>query len=636
MKRILITFLSLLLCISAVAQYEIKDKSSKAPKWLNSVEQGYLIVEGIGSSIEEAQNNCLNNLKQQISESVAVRVIATSELSEETSNQNNKFTYSSEFKNSVKSRTAKLPFINSISLSKVKDYYWEKRYYRKNKSTKYSYNIKYPFTQYDLHKLISEFTEHDNKLNESLNLLESNLNNINSIEEIGKNIENLKYLRTEFSKEDPRYTKCLSLISYYMKQYDNIVIVSSQNKKGEIIVKLMLNNKLITSSQKPAIKASWDSPKIKFSLNNDSYVINFDDYGCYPEDDNSIMIRVRSGNKFIYEKIHVKLKLSQSIAGIIIDKKTHEPIPYANIRLSYKETISISNNDGTFDFYDIPKGEYNITASAPGYETVHSIIDINNKIFRAQIETNRIHKTSTVITSQFKDESPTSPLPISEKEIPQTISTPKEIQIRDGLTAYYRFDGDGVDANGSSIKAFLLNNAKFSNDSQDGSKCVELNALEESFISIPRSMLSFTTGAFTTSFWVKGISNGHIFSNSNGGNRALDNNPSMLMIDSKIAIVSYWENSTVKFNHNKIDYKWHFIALSYEDEKVSLYIDGDLLDSTNLNGINDNEKASKFILGGKSPYSSNPSINMKVDNLRFYNSRKLSDEEIRTIYESEK
>lgn len=298
------------------------------PKWVNSVEKEYLIVTNTASSIEEAKTAVLESIKQQVAESVASRIVAETQLNRTDIDVNGKYAYEQELKTSINSQTAKLPFMSEISLSKANQFYWEERYYKKTGTTEFFYAVKYPFTEFEMKKLVMDFQLHEKELNNRLMEYENNILNINSIEDIDKAIVDLNAFLNEFLKADPRFSKVESIINNYRKQYDYIVIDAYQAKKGEIVATLLLGNRPLSTQQKPTLKSNCAS-QLKQSIQGNVISIKYDDSGCYDEDENYIDIRFRTGNKFLTQKVYIKSVMNISVTGVVTDAATKEPIPYA-------------------------------------------------------------------------------------------------------------------------------------------------------------------------------------------------------------------------------------------------------------------------------------------------------------------
>ena len=151
------------------AQYKVEESSAKKmPEWVMSTEKDYLIVTATGGDIEEAKAAVIENVKKQIAQSIATRIVAESNLQTSAFESGDTFSKSQSLETSVMSRTAKLPFIGEISLSKAADYYWERRFYRTTGRYEYFYAVKYPFSDFEMRQLVTEYQLYDKGLNERL------------------------------------------------------------------------------------------------------------------------------------------------------------------------------------------------------------------------------------------------------------------------------------------------------------------------------------------------------------------------------------------------------------------------------------------------------------------------------------
>jgi hypothetical protein len=61
---------------------------------------------------------------------------------------------------------------------------------------------------------------------------------------------------------------------------------------------------------------------------------------------------------------------TQTIRGIVIDAKTRETLPAANIVLVNENTGTISDMEGRFVLQNIPVGRYNLRISCIGYTSI--------------------------------------------------------------------------------------------------------------------------------------------------------------------------------------------------------------------------------------------------------------------------
>ena len=628
MKKLLLISLSLLLSLFAFAQndYKVQQKSERnIPKWVNSLEKDYLIVSSTASNIEEAKAAVLENIKQQIAESVASRIVAETELSRTDIDVNGRTAYNQQLKTSINSQTAKLPFMSEISLSKASQFYWEERYYKASKKTEIFYAVKYPFSEFDMKKLVLDFQRHDAALNEQLANYENNVIKISSIEDIDKAIVDLNAFLNEFLTADPRYQKVESIINNYRKQYDYISIDTYQASKGVIIASMTLNNSPITSQQKPVLRSNCAS-KIKYDVVGNVFTIKYDDSGCYDEDENYIDIRFRTGNKYLNQRAYFQSVMNISITGVVLDDLTQEPVPYAKLTLLPLGKSATTGRNGVYQYNDLPAGTYSIQAIHSSYQTGEVSINVRTKqTSRCDIPlskksdccSNMITTSVVPSSNSTNNDSPTDP-----------IST-----VRNGLTAYYRFNGNMNNELGSA-SGILVNGAKFSSDGKDGTQYIELNAIDGSFINIPYGLITMPNTNYSVTFWAKGVSNGHIFTSGTGSKSPAENIPRLVVLDGKLKLINRYIDEVSSFSNGDISYDWHFYALVVGNGIQSLYIDGQLIDRLSFS-LYFSTKPTKFQFGGTA-FDGTAAVGMSVDNLRIYNSRALSDGEVSAIYNAEK
>ncbi len=211
--------------------------------------------------------------------------------------------------------------------------------------------------------------------------------------------------------------------------------------------------------------------------------------------------------------------------------------------------------------------------------------------------------------------------------------------VTNGLYAYYMFDGNYQNAVDGAPHGQGLNNPTFT-DGVNGSQAVKLSVQDNSYINIPEAMIDRNT--FSISFWIKGLSDGHLFHVPSSG--TYDNSYIFTMQNGMLAFLAadYWQYNVQLFTHPAItSSQWNMITLTFvpsdgstsSNVTAKLYINGDLVDvvNTRVYGVN---KGTKFVFGGKFENTTPPS--MTIDNLRVYNSRALSDAEIKQIYNYEK
>lgn len=302
--------LATVLTMTAAAQkrtYKVEEASArKVPAWVNSAGKDYLCVTAAAADIEAAKAAVLEDIKKQIAQSIATRIVSESLLTTSTVQTGSNMDKTSTLESSILSRTARLPYIGEISLSKVSDYYWERRRDRSTGLITYFYAVKYPFTEFEMKKLVLEYQAHDKSLDERLSGYEGETDFITSIEQIGETIGELRLLQAEFDSLDPRYDRVQNLIAKYRSLYDRITVNIVQEKKGMAVACLYLDGRSISTGQRPVFQSECLTD-ITYSYEGNSLVIGYNDEYCYEDDDNTLTVRFRAGNKYISGTIRISL-----------------------------------------------------------------------------------------------------------------------------------------------------------------------------------------------------------------------------------------------------------------------------------------------------------------------------------------
>ena len=219
--------------------------------------------------------------------------------------------------------------------------------------------------------------------------------------------------------------------------------------------------------------------------------------------------------------------------------------------------------------------------------------------------------------------------------------------VTSGLYAYYTFEDNTKNTVEGGYNATAINGHTYV-ESVNGTKAIKFSTMDNSYISVPEPMIH--GGTFTVSFWVKGLSDGHIFHVPNTGQYEVSF--SFIMKENFLAYATkgyeiiYNYNGMQKFAHPSVDTsEWTMVTLSSAaagyggNTNVRLYLNGEFVDTYQESNVfyEIAGRGTKFVFGGKMDYRiiSLNSSNMTVDNLRIYNTRALSDAEVEQIYKYE-
>ncbi|MDR1225405.1 MAG: hypothetical protein LBK47_00715 [Prevotellaceae bacterium] len=304
--KIKTAFLStfLLLTTFAIAQEKVAEKSGSKPKWAaDFFERDYIITSADGNTMQEAQQQAVTLVKQEVVRSVAESVISAGTLNKSEDMGGN---VSSSFRQSIMSKANKVPYVQGISLSTAEASYWEKITDKKAKRTFYRFYIKIPFSRAQLGKLIAEYKSEDQKLTDQLDKLEQDLNAIASVEQIDGAISDLKSLQSMF--EDKRADRAALLITRYTSQYASIVMEDAGSALGQIKYSLKLNGRVITVARKPQALAGCTTVTNMSVSSQPVNVISYSSDGCYNDQENFFEVKYRFGNVNVAKKFLVEAK----------------------------------------------------------------------------------------------------------------------------------------------------------------------------------------------------------------------------------------------------------------------------------------------------------------------------------------
>ena len=163
MKKSLLVLL-LLFPLLAFSQRDFKlvDQSqSQRPSWLTSGNNrdAFMVQANRMASLQDAQDAAMASLLENIASSVAVNVSGETVQDVDWTIAGNNDAYNEKIQKTTVTEIADMPALQGISISKAQ-IYWEKYHNKKTKETYYDYYMLYPFSSYDLEKLINEYNEY--------------------------------------------------------------------------------------------------------------------------------------------------------------------------------------------------------------------------------------------------------------------------------------------------------------------------------------------------------------------------------------------------------------------------------------------------------------------------------------------
>ena len=299
MKKIIIA-LTLLMSFGFVGQsYAQKTKvlehqPKKKPAWVNTLVKDYVIVVGTGNSLDEAQEKALIKVKERIISSVADNISSQSEHTLTEDIKSGDMSITENYKVATKTRAADIPFIKGISVNQVEEYYWEKVSEKGN--INYYYHMKYPFSDFQLKKLIMEYERTDRELTKQLNELIVSIDDAESVEKLNQISAEISALSKSFIDVDSRKNQCNVAVARISQMLKNMSIDATGTSLGEIRFSLYINGRIITTSATPKVKSNC-AKITDIKPDGDEWVVKYSYDECYDDPDNKITVKCGNASK---------------------------------------------------------------------------------------------------------------------------------------------------------------------------------------------------------------------------------------------------------------------------------------------------------------------------------------------------
>lgn len=287
-KTAAVIFLTLF-SASVAAQYKVVESSAKKkPEWLTATMPGYLTFSAESTTLQMAQQKCMDNIRNEIINSIAVNISAQSTTTTQQERRNNNFYMSERFQNEFVAKAANLPFLTGISIANAEAFYWEKLYDREKKDYHYIYYIKYPFSRMERNRLIAEFKAYDSEKYNALRAIRQKSENIVCIDDIRAMLLELEPIKDYFF-DSTRKAEAQALQEQLRNLTKNIQISPVSNKPGEYRYALVLDNRRVTMGKLPVTRSEYATNiGITSNPSDTTYTVSYKYDGCLPEDENSI------------------------------------------------------------------------------------------------------------------------------------------------------------------------------------------------------------------------------------------------------------------------------------------------------------------------------------------------------------
>lgn len=320
-------------------------------------------------------------------------------------------------------------------------------------------------------------------------------------------------------------------------------------------------------------------------------------------------------------------------------------------------TLSIMSHNGPTMYELYGEGEFGWAS----FDKVEGVISEYNSADASTIETLNLvvdrtglpagdYNFTLIINSDLGDYKVPVTMTVEEGQV----SVGNEMVVPEGLYTYYKFEDNFDDSSENMIHGFGMNAPTFVEGVTPESKAVKFSKVNKSSFVVSKPIID--SREMTIGFWGKNFSDGNIFYMIS----SIQSQPMFtLSMDGgqlKFLVTRYnngyqYDNKGSFVHPALTDGKWHHIVLTSDFNKTTystittkLYVDGQEVDviTEDANVFTEAQTHSysygsgvKFVMGGDVQLSHSKKLNgtnMSVDNFRVYDTRRLTADEIKSIY----
>ena len=294
------------MAISTFADTKVIEKSAKkAPEWLYSATDGFIVVTVEASNLGDAQQRAIQLVTERIILSVATSVSVSQDNEISSVSTDGSVAEKESFKQVSRMKSANLPFLKGISPSKIKEIYWIKLQDKATKAEHYEYSVKYPYSKTEQLQLVDEFERLDASKNQEYETLKNKLDNIESIEEIKQGILQLNSLK-EYFFDNVRLSQVNALTEQYKALYNAITLSGKLSEAGKYEIQMLLNGKPVKVATVPTVTSNCAS-QIKVVPSGKKFIVTYDAIDCLGDEENFINVQFRINGKRIESKFYFQV-----------------------------------------------------------------------------------------------------------------------------------------------------------------------------------------------------------------------------------------------------------------------------------------------------------------------------------------
>ncbi len=307
MKRTALIIIALTLPLIALsAEWKVIERSDKkAPEWLGTFSDKYLIVEVERPNLEEAQIAAEQELARHIISAVAINVTSDSRAGGRENMNGDSMESSEYFSYDTQTASARLPFMKGVSIAKALDTYWEKREEKKSKRRYVMFTVQYPLSKSEINDMHTKFVQLDNEKTKEFDNLKEGLPQVESSREIQQAIAKLIALQ-EYFFDKTRLADAKGLEKSYRDLYKGLTLQSEIDKESKkAVVRVLLNGKPFKCTAKPTVTSNC-AGEIAVSHSDDGYSFNiyYNDEYCLKDEENWLDFNMRIEGARLSTKIY--------------------------------------------------------------------------------------------------------------------------------------------------------------------------------------------------------------------------------------------------------------------------------------------------------------------------------------------
>lgn len=285
----MILLYSFLSPVSLHAELKVVESSNaKLPEWMMHHPQDHLVCMSEGSTLAEAQRRLEQEILRQVAGAVAVYVQSETVVDmgkEEDKEWDN-------FRNTITTAIANLPFISDITLAKCKDTYWDHAIDKATGVDTYRMTALYPFDSHTRQALINQYEAYDAQLEDNLDRLERCWEEINSSVDVAKAESELEVLSQSFPDANRR-KRCRLALDLYRDISKNLSLEAEIISDHVCIVRVLRGSALFHVEGRLDVSSEC-ATDIKVKRVPEGWTIRFNTDDCLKDDLNSLSITLRS------------------------------------------------------------------------------------------------------------------------------------------------------------------------------------------------------------------------------------------------------------------------------------------------------------------------------------------------------